>query len=163
MEYSLIKINELSHFSNAGEVKGGDLVLVEIQNDSGKWITANAQVDELFNTSKIKLANSSLFSVQLGEFAQELGLGDKMTHQEDFNRYVGVMLSRLLSELRNKPEIILSDTQPKASILEYGKTEFSDGTLWIDTTNYKVYVHQMMPDSKGYSAMIPTWIGLTDR
>ena len=164
MEYSLIKINELRSYADVGILKDTDLVLVEIDDGNGKWITAKAQVQQLFNTRSIRLTNASLFSAQLGEFAVELGLGDSMTNQEDFNKFVGVLLSRMFQKLNEKPDIILhaGPTQPNP-IEKIQRKEFVEGTLWIDTTNYRVYVAKYFLDSTGGRQPIQTWIGLTDR
>lgn len=164
MEYSLIKINELRSFEDVGTLSDTDLVLVELDDGNGKWITAKAQVQQLFNTRSIRLTNASLFSAQLGEFAQEIGLGDSMTSQEDFNKFVGVLLSRMFSKLNAKPDIILHPGPSVPNpIEEIQRTKFVEGTLWIDTSNYRVYVAKYFPDDSGGTEDVQTWIGLTDR
>ncbi len=164
MEYSLIKINELRSFADVGDLTNTDLVLVEIDDGNGKWITAKAQVQQLFNTRSIKLTNASLFSAQLGEFAQEIGLGDSMVNQEDFNKFVGTLLSRMFTKLNEKPDIILhpGPTLPNP-IEEIKRTQFVEGTLWIDTSNYRVYICKYFIDDSGGAEPVQTWIGLTDR
>ncbi len=164
MEYSLIKINELRSFADVGDLTNTDLVLVEIDDGNGKWITAKAQVQQLFNTRSIRLTNASLFSAQLGEFAQEIGLGDSMVNQEDFNKFVGALLSRMFTKLNEKPDIILhpGPTLPNP-IEEIKRTQFVEGTLWIDTSNYRVYICKYFEDDSGGTDEVQTWIGLTDR
>ena len=164
MEYSLIKINELRSYADVGILTNTDLVLVEIDDGNGKWITAKAQVQQLFNTRSIRLTNASLFSAQLGEFALELGLGDSMVNQEDFNKFVGALMSRMFQKLNEKPDIILhaGPTQPNP-LEKIQRTKFVEGTLWIDTTNYRVYIAKYFADTGGGTQAIQTWIGLTDR
>ena len=164
MEYNLIKINELGSYADFGAIVDDSLLVVEIKDGAGKWITAKARVDELFSTRNIKLVNASLYSAQLGPIAQELGLGDRMTSQEDFNKFVGTMISLLFDKLNNKPDIILhpGPTQPDP-VTEINRLQFVEGTLWIDTSNYRVYVYRMVPDSTGALNDVPTWVGLTDR
>ncbi len=164
MEYSLIKINELRSFADVGALTNTDLVLVEIDDGNGKWITAKAQVQQLFNTRSIRLTNASLFSAQLGEFAKEIGLGDSMVNQEDFNKFVGTLLSRMFTKLNEKPDIILhpGPTLPNP-IEEIKRTQFVEGTLWIDTSNYRVYICKYFIDDSGGAEPVQTWIGLTDR
>ena len=160
MNYTLRPIRRLDAIDTVGY---DDLILAEVKDDIGEPLTVKMKAGKAFYTTTIGLASEGI-QIDLNDplLGSISNLPDKLNTQTDMNQLLTSVIKDVLTTLDANPVIILSDSVPTKPNLNGSKQYHNEGTIWVDSTNFRSYV---MFYDRDNPADPPNylWVGLTDR
>ena len=183
MEYNLLQIQKLKA---SPVLNDGDFIIADVQDLYGRYVTRKVLVDVAFGTENIRLSNAGEIRIDIKDpifddpYFSELKekLGDELTTQDDANRIFTLAIEGLMKKVNELPNIIL---RPLMSYDESDPTGapkppeltpdpitgepryYPEGTLWVDTETFKMYVYFYDAPKNNKSNITRHWVSLTDR
>ena len=162
MDYKLVKLNAMTKVS---ELADNDYVLADIV-DSGPdgYKTAAVRVVDAFATNNIRLSDAGSIQIDISDpIFDGANFPDSVESQTDANKLFTECINNIVDKVNQLPNVILHNGPdgPVATDVFSNVTLHANGTLWIDTSNFRVYVFVRERDDNG--AEFGYWVSLTDR